>query len=212
MDAHVTDEGLIKTAVDGGIGRITLNRPTKRNAINTAMSEAFVAACRTFADQGVKVCILDAEGPVFSGGADTSDPNMSAAFGNLYEAMLDAPFVWVACLTGPVIGAGVAMAALAAVVVAGPDVWVSLPEIRTIKKFPHGVVAKAKPFVSQRWLMAMALSGEKSSVEAAAKGGLVTEITARGEERAAAQRWAGILGGVDASIVSQIRTAWFAKP
>jgi len=208
MDSRAKDDSLIKATVSGGIGRITLNRPAKRNAINTQLSNEFVAACKSFAEQGVKVCILDAEGQVFSGGADTSDPNMSVAFNNLYTAMLEAPFVWVACLAKPAIGAGLAMAALATVVVAGPDMWISLPEIKTIKKFPHGVVSKAKPFVSHRWLMSMALSGEKSPAEDAVKGGLVTEMAARGEELAVAQRWAETLAAVDASIIADVRKSW----
>lgn len=211
MDVRVTEESLINTKVDGSIGRITLNRPAKRNAINTQLASEFAAACKRFAEQGVKVCILDAEGQVFSGGADTSDPGMSEAFNNLYAAMTEAPFLWVACVAKPAIGAGLAMVAVSTVVVAGPDMWISLPEIKTINKFPHGVVSKAKPFVSHRWLMGIALSGNKSSAEEAVKAGLVTEMAARGEEQAAAQRWAETLAAVDPSIISQVRESWLGE-
>jgi len=211
MDVQGKEPAFIKSAFDGDIGHITLNRPEKRNAIDTQLALEFVQACRVFADKGIKVCILDAEGQIFSAGADTSDPQMSEAFNTLYTAMLEAPFLWVACIAKPVIGAGLAMAAVATIVIGGPDMWVRLPEIKAVNKFPLGVVRKATPFVSRRWLMGMALSGDKSPAEDAVRGGLVTEMAARGEELATARRWAEILAAVDLSIIAEARASWLER-
>jgi enoyl-CoA hydratase/carnithine racemase len=208
------DGNPIKLSVENMIGRVTLCRPSKRNAINTQMAMQFEAACRELARRNIRVCILDAEGEVFCSGADTSDPNMSAAFRAFYDALIGAPALWISCVSGPVIGAAVALVAATPVVVATPSAWFSLPEIGKIGSFPHAVVDRAKPFVSTRWLMAMALSGEKSSVEVAARGGLITEIVSDGHEQVAATKWAKLLANSDISVVSDARSSWLgaARP
>jgi enoyl-CoA hydratase/carnithine racemase len=67
--------------VDGGIGTIALNRPDKRNALNSTMflelGEATEEAAR---DPAVRVVLVRAEGPSFSAGIDI------ASFGELAGA------------------------------------------------------------------------------------------------------------------------------
>ncbi len=57
-----------------GIGRITLNRPEKRNAISTAMrSEIFEVLERHDHDDDVRVTVVRGAGPCFSSGYDLGD-------------------------------------------------------------------------------------------------------------------------------------------
>jgi enoyl-CoA hydratase len=60
--------------LEGGVARVTLNRPEARNAQSRQMTydlnDAFTAAAF---DEGVKVIILDAAGPHFSAGHDMRD-------------------------------------------------------------------------------------------------------------------------------------------
>src|SRR5438270_6193086 len=57
--------------VDDAIARITLNRPEKRNALNTEVIAALnVALRRADDDQGVRVAILTGSGSDFCSGAD----------------------------------------------------------------------------------------------------------------------------------------------
>lgn len=57
-----------------GIGRITMNRPERRNALSEAHLRELLAAFATLGeDRGVRAVILAAAGPVFSAGHDFSD-------------------------------------------------------------------------------------------------------------------------------------------
>ena len=64
---------LILYAVADGIATITLNRPERRNAQNEALLVALNDAWeRAAADDAARVIVLDANGPHFSAGHDTS--------------------------------------------------------------------------------------------------------------------------------------------
>lgn len=54
---------------EGGIAKLTLNRPEKRNAISQQMTEELRAAIdEVGADDNVRVLVLAANGPVFCAG------------------------------------------------------------------------------------------------------------------------------------------------
>lgn len=205
-----SSENLILFSSEDGVYRITLNRPNKRNAINTEMAIQFEKACARLSQQGATTCIIDAAGETFTAGADTSDPQMSAAFARFYNALATTPVIWIACVSGGIVGAGVAIVAIAPVVVAGPDTWASLPEIKQIGRFPTGVVEKAGPYVDRRWLISLALSGEKSNLLQCIAGGLITDAVERGLEHATAVAWAGKLAKCNSDTVSGFRSAWMS--
>lgn len=64
----------ILCAVENGIATVTMNRPEKRNAMNVAMLEGFVAAFdRLDADRTVRVVVVRGEGQSFCAGLDLRD-------------------------------------------------------------------------------------------------------------------------------------------
>jgi len=205
-----SSENLILFSSEEGVYRITLNRPHKRNAINTEMAIQFEKACARLSQQGATACIIDAAGDIFTAGADTSDPQMSSAFARFYNALATTPVIWIACVSGGIVGAGVAIVSIAPVVVAGPDTWASLPEIKQIGQFPTGVVEQSRPYVERRWLISLALSGEKSNFRQCIEGGLITDAVERGLEHATAVAWAGKLAKCNSNIVSGFRSAWMS--
>jgi enoyl-CoA hydratase/carnithine racemase len=63
----------VSYAVTGGVATITLNRPDKLNALNTAMYEALLAAFdRTDGDDEVRAVVVTGAGRAFCAGADLS--------------------------------------------------------------------------------------------------------------------------------------------
>ena len=56
-----------------GLARITLNRPAARNALNSAMCEALVAATRRAREDGARFVLVRALGSVFCAGADLKE-------------------------------------------------------------------------------------------------------------------------------------------
>lgn len=64
---------------DGAVATVTLTRAARRNAVNTDMMHALIAASRAFeADEETRVVIFDAEGSDFSVGADLKQPRFQS--------------------------------------------------------------------------------------------------------------------------------------
>ncbi len=64
----------VKTAIDGAVGRITLNRPERYNALNRAMIREIVEAMEQFdRDETIGAIVLSGAGKSFSAGADIDE-------------------------------------------------------------------------------------------------------------------------------------------
>jgi methylglutaconyl-CoA hydratase len=170
---------------DGGILRITLAKPERRNAFDAALIAQLNNA---FADVGdARVVLLAGDGPSFCAGADVDwqrssidlsfDANVEDAL-RLYQ-MLDAvdscPAPLVARVQGYALGGGSGLVACADVVVAAPDATFGFTEVRL------GIIpAVISPFVfakigagTARWLF---LTGERFDARTALRIGLVHEV------------------------------------
>jgi len=62
-------------ALDGGVKRITFNRPERRNAIDFEMFERFAAAVKESANDGTRVVVITGAGEAFSSGLDLASLN-----------------------------------------------------------------------------------------------------------------------------------------
>ncbi|HEX5446684.1 MAG TPA: enoyl-CoA hydratase [Pirellulales bacterium] len=72
MDATATSELLFD--VSGGVARLTLNRPEKRNALSEALLEQLAAVlARIASDAAVRVVVLSANGSAFCAGHDLTE-------------------------------------------------------------------------------------------------------------------------------------------
>src|SRR5690606_1910407 len=114
--------GLLVTR-DGGLARLTLDRPEALNGLDIGAAVRFLAACRELQhDRSVRAVLIAGNGRAFAAGGDLAqlraDPvaAASALIGPLHEALtilasLDAPVI--AALHGAVAGAGLSLAAAA---------------------------------------------------------------------------------------------------
>lgn len=105
---------------DGAIARIVFDHPQALNAIDSAMAQAFLGACRQIAaDPAVRVVVLSGAGRAFMAGGDIAqfrdDPDAipTQLIGPMHEALallskMDAPVI--ASLHGAVAGAGLSVA------------------------------------------------------------------------------------------------------
>lgn len=133
--------------LDRGVARIlTLNRPAKRNALDTALLTDLLREFRAAeAEDSVRAVILAGNGPGFCGGGDLrefaphADPlpgivHRSALLGEVLETIpaLDIPVI--AAVHGPALGAGAALALSADLTIWGTDVSLGFPEM------PDGVI------------------------------------------------------------------------
>jgi enoyl-CoA hydratase/carnithine racemase len=73
MTSQLIGEHVLMSA-DGGVGRIVLNRPDKRNALTHTMMASMLSALDRFSgDDGIRVVMLSANGQAFCSGVDLAD-------------------------------------------------------------------------------------------------------------------------------------------
>lgn len=117
---------LVTVEVQGGIHRITMNRPEVMNALNRAMRAELLAAL--IAGHSARVIVLTATGRGFCSGQDLSDAQGLEAAGfeailkdeyvPMIRAITEAPVPVIAAVNGAAVGAGANLALACDLVIA----------------------------------------------------------------------------------------------
>jgi enoyl-CoA hydratase/carnithine racemase len=170
---------------DGAIAVVRFNRPEKKNAITSAMYEAFVAALTDAkGDDAVRVVAI-LGGDVFTAGNDIGDFVVAASGGigndlpvvRLLYALVDFPKPLVAGVKGAAIGIGTTLLMHCDAVVAGRSARFAVPFTK-LALVPEAGSSVLFPLIAGRmrasWFV---LSGEQFGVDIATEMGLVTKIT-----------------------------------
>lgn len=125
--------GVVRRSLDGGVARITLNRPERGNAISMELATEFRRAVREVlrdADGGdVRVVLLTGAGGAFCVGGDLAGfaaaedrsehiAELARVMHEAIAALVEAPVPVISGVHGAVAGAGVGLALLADLVVA----------------------------------------------------------------------------------------------
>jgi enoyl-CoA hydratase len=132
-DTDTTFTRLTLERRDDGVRILTLNDPDKRNAIGPELREELVAAGRALAaDAEARCLVVTGAGSAFCAGADlgqlfdvegATPSAMRARQLSYYESFLALralPYPTVAAVHGPAVGAGLNLALVCDIVVAGP--------------------------------------------------------------------------------------------
>jgi enoyl-CoA hydratase/carnithine racemase len=137
----------IEVTSEGPLGRLTLNRPERLNALGATMLQELCEAARWFDRQPeVRAVIVSGAGRAFSAGADLRDPSIAAASpdsGNAWSVrrevgqsglrMADAieqmRAVTIAQVHGHAVGGGLVLMAACDLRVAAADSVFSIPEV-----------------------------------------------------------------------------------
>jgi enoyl-CoA hydratase/carnithine racemase len=188
----VTAYETLLTALDGGVARITLNRPQVRNALSRTMVaelEAALAAAET--DPTARVIVLAGAGErAFCAGADLrgvgdrgTTLQARESFGGLariLESMARMRTPVIAQVHGYALAGGCGLAAGCDLVLAADDAVFGLPEI-TVGLLPLVVMAPILRAVGRKRGLLMILSGEPVSAREAFEMGLVSRVVPRAE-------------------------------
>jgi methylglutaconyl-CoA hydratase len=136
-------ECFVKTDLQNGVGRITLDRPEKRNALTREFIEQLIAAViQLRSDENLRVLVLEATGSVFCAGMDLGEMQARAASADreqewqrdseVYCQLLSQIFglevPTVAVLSGPVFAGGVGLVLACDFLLASEEVFFMLPE------------------------------------------------------------------------------------
>lgn len=176
----------VLTERDGGVVRVTLNRPERRNAYSRELRDALVEVLLVPAlDDTVTRVVIAGAGPSFCSGGDLDEfgttPDISTAHlirtsggaAGLLHRVADRAEVRV---HGACVGAGIELAAFAGRVIAQPGTTFRLPEVGMgLIPGAGGTVSIPRRIGSWRTLY-LALSGTALDAGTAARWGLVDQI------------------------------------
>ncbi len=137
--AAIPNTTALRLQLDGPIGRITLARPEKLNALNrTALEELALAAAWFDAQAAVKVVVVAGAGRAFSAGFDLADPSWgelgpperSTVVGRaMAEAIGAMRAITIASIHGHCVGGAVVLASACDLRVASGDATFRIPEV-----------------------------------------------------------------------------------
>jgi methylglutaconyl-CoA hydratase len=182
------DYNKILYAVEGGIARVTLNRPDKRNALDDEvireLSEAFAAAGR---DASVRVILLTGAGKDFCSGADLAGLQRSREWGvdqilagarnlvRLFVQMREHPRPIIAAVRGRALAGGCGLATATDIILAGESARFGYPEVN-IGFIPAIVMGVLRRSVSEKRAFELITTGEVITSRQALDFGLINRV------------------------------------
>jgi methylglutaconyl-CoA hydratase len=174
--------------VHNRIGFITLNRPEKRNALNSQMVEALKASIKgAIKDESCKVIILKANGKAFCAGADleylqqlqknTFGENVadSQSLKDLFLMIHQSPKVIIAQIQGHALAGGCGLAAVCDFSFSVPDAKFSYTEVK-IGFIPALVMVFLVRKIGEGKSRELLLSGDILEAADAAHLGLISKV------------------------------------
>jgi enoyl-CoA hydratase/carnithine racemase len=191
---------LVRSFLDDGVLRLTLNDPGKRNALSQAMMTALGDALASAADdRNVRVVVIGGTPPAFCAGHDLTELDAARhredggrAFltglmnqcADLMQAIVRHPRPVIADVRGPATAAGCQLAASCDLVVAAASASFATPGVN-IGLFCSTPMVALSRRVGRGQSMEMLLTGEPVGAEKALAIGLVNRVAADGDMDAA---------------------------
>jgi 2-(1,2-epoxy-1,2-dihydrophenyl)acetyl-CoA isomerase len=179
--------------VEGGVGRITLNRPETLNAWNEQFGKDLRQVITEDAqDDSVRALLITGAGRGFSSGADlkasgageTADdglPNVRKRLTELYHPSLvgirELPKPVIAAVNGPAVGIGASLAFACDLIIAASSAYFNLAFVNIGLMPDGGSTAFVPAAVGKARAFEMALLGERIPAQQALDWGLINRVT-----------------------------------
>jgi enoyl-CoA hydratase/carnithine racemase len=171
--------------LDGGAGRITLNRPEKRNALSLELMNELIAALRDVSSRAeTRVIVIEGAGPAFSAGHDLSEmiARDEAFYRELFgvctvlmETIHELPQPVIAKVHGIATAAGCQLVAASDLAVATDATRFATPGVK-IGLFCSTPMVPVSRAVGRKRAMHLLLTGEPIDAATALDWGLVNRI------------------------------------
>jgi enoyl-CoA hydratase len=175
---------------------IELQRPERRNALNSQLVEELREAIEKAAGEDVHAVVLTGEGTVFCAGADLSGDAFAADYPDrliaLHKAIDATPVPVIAAINGPAIGAGLQLAMICDLRVVAPDAFFQFPTSKYGLALDNWSIRRLSSLVGHGRARAMLLTAEKLTAEAALTTGMANRIGTVAD----AQAWAAEIAGL----------------
>ena len=169
----------VELSVESGVAHLVLDRPQRRNAIDTALADAFVAAVERARQAGASVIVLRARPPAFCAGNDLDDLGPSdvaqAPATRVVDCITASDVFWMTVVEGSAIGGALSILAVSHLVLATEQARFQLPEA-TMGLFPSAIYGHLEQVIGPRQAFLAGLSGNSYDADQALDLGLVSEL------------------------------------
>ena len=175
---------------DGHVMTIELQRPERRNALNSELVDGLREAVEHAAEQDIRAIVLTGQGTVFCAGADLSGDVFAADFPDkalaLNLAIDKVPVPVVAAINGPAIGAGLQLAMISDLRVVAPEAFFQFPIAKYGLALDNWSIHRLASLVGYGRARGMLLAAEKLTADVALQTGMANRIGTLAD----AQAWA----------------------
>jgi enoyl-CoA hydratase/carnithine racemase len=184
-DVATTGFRTVAVTTEGPAGRITLNRPDKRNALSLELMEELIAALESLrASPGVRAIVIDGAGVAFSAGHDLGE--MVGRDMPFYERLFDActelmetihrlPQPVIAKVHGVATAAGCQLVAACDLAIAAEDARFGTPGVK-IGLFCSTPMVPLSRAIGRKRALEMLLTGDLVDASTALEWGLVNRV------------------------------------
>ena len=212
----MTEERLVEIRRDGDVALLTLNRPSKLNALSSAVERELGEALAGSEVRGSRCVVVAGAGRAFSAGADLGevsrdDPEGIAAYyqetGDVYERLAALPQPTFAAIHGYCLGGGLELALACDFRVAAEDAAFGLPEVALGILPSSGGTHRLVRLVGPARAKELMLLRERFSAGEALGWGLVTEVVPKGAALTRTLELAAQLGELPPLAVSVVKQA-----
>lgn len=175
---------------------IELQRPERRNALNSQLVEELRETVEKAPGESVRAIVLTGQGTVFCAGADLSGDAFAADYPDrlveLHKVLDAAPMPIIGAINGPAIGAGLQLAMQCDLRVVAPDAFFQFPTSKYGLALDNWSIRRLASLVGHGRARAMLLSAEKLTADVALQTGMANRIGTLTE----AQEWAAEIAGL----------------
>ena len=175
---------------------IELQRPERRNALNSQLVEELRTAVEQAAAEGVRAIVLTGQGTVFCAGADLSGDAFAADYPDrliaLNKAIDAAPMPVIGAINGPAIGAGLQLAMICDLRVVARDAFFQFPTAKYGLALDNWSIRRLSSLAGYGRARAMLLTAEQLPAGVALQTGMANRIGTLAD----AQAWAAEIAGL----------------
>ncbi|HZQ34066.1 MAG TPA: enoyl-CoA hydratase [Mycobacterium sp.] len=175
---------------------IEMQRPDRRNALNSELVDGLRAAIEQAGADDIRAIVLTGQGSVFCAGADLSGDAFAADYPDrliaLHKSVDEAPMPVIGAINGPAIGAGLQLAMICDLRVVSPDAFFQFPTSKYGLALDNWSIRRLASLVGHGRARSMLLTAEKLSADDA----LITGMANRIGTLADAQKWADEIAGL----------------
>ncbi len=212
--------GLIEQRVEGSLGRITLNRPDRFNALSLELLQEVIAALGELSsDPAVSVVIIDGAGRGFSVGHDLNEmvDRERSFFDELFststvmmEKIQSIPQPVIAKVHGIAAAAGCQLVAACDLVVASEECRFGTTGLK-VGLFCSTPMVPLSRAIGRKRALEMLLTGETISAQRAAEWGLVNRVVAADELEQATVELAEQIADYSPEVVALGKAAFYQQ-